>query len=93
MPAAEAISLNVAGRPSEAMTRNNDTATTIERLPWRGNPFPLVFAFVFLDGMGAAITLRLALYAMSPGYFARDAKRLQPLALDFDLEVCDYRNS
>jgi hypothetical protein len=60
MPAAEAISLNVAGRPRDAITRNSETATTMERLPWRGSPFAFVLALVFLEGVGPAITVRHA---------------------------------
>jgi hypothetical protein len=55
MPAAVAISLKVAGRPSEAMTRKSETATTMERLPWRGRPFPFVLVLAFFAGAGPAI--------------------------------------
>jgi hypothetical protein len=59
MPAPAAISLNVAGRPIEAMTRSNDTARTIERLPWRGNaPSVRIFGFCLRDFVGRAIRLR-----------------------------------
>ena len=60
MPAPAAISLNVAGRPSEAITRKSDTATTMERLPWRGSPFAFVLLLVFLAGAGPAFAVRLA---------------------------------
>jgi hypothetical protein len=60
MPAADAISLSVAGLPNDAMTRKSETATTMERLPWRGRPFPFVLALAFLDGAGPAITVWLA---------------------------------
>jgi hypothetical protein len=32
----------------------------MERLPWRGRPFPFVLALGFLDGAGPAITVWLA---------------------------------
>src|SRR5581483_7766791 len=56
MPAAAAISLSMAVRPIEAITRKSDTATTIERLPWRGSvPSRLVFIRRFVGAAEPAI--------------------------------------
>jgi hypothetical protein len=56
MPAAAAISLSMAGRPIDAMTRKSDTATTIERLPWRGRvPSRLDFILCFVGAAEPAM--------------------------------------